>query len=166
MDDALVELIHVKEATRQLRFKNLTNADLEIERDGQIHSYTLKPLDQLFAQGTEAQSIDIDDDDHLALLCTIEQAILLYDQITPGLTDGKVLLALRSLAMNPTGGASGDPLAGYIDRSLRLSLSFNDYSRNEVKLAIRKVLQSVQGHNRESGVRGYLSFIREYVPAF
>jgi hypothetical protein len=166
MDDGLVDLVQRMDlstaaaVTRCVRFKDLATSDLEIERDGQRHSYTLKPMNQLFGQGS---GLDCLDDQFLPLLMTIEEAIVLHDGTTDGLTDGQVALALRSLAMNPEADVPGDPLARCINRALRLFLSFNDYSRQEVKLAIRKILKSVQWHNKESGVRGYLSFIGEHI---
>ena len=43
------------------------------------------------------------------------------------------------------------------------STSLNDYSRQDVKQAIRRIAKSVQTHTQQSGRRGYLDFIRQYV---
>jgi hypothetical protein len=66
--------------------------------------------------------------------------------------------------MNPAADCAGDVLCRRIQIALRLCLSLNDYSRQETKLAIRKVTQSVKRHTSLAGPRGYLSFIREFVP--
>jgi hypothetical protein len=63
------------------------------------------------------------------------------------------------LAMDPDG-ATADPLAKQIQFSLRLTLSLNDYSRQEVRQAIRKIAKSVNRH--KNGDRGYLMFVREF----
>jgi hypothetical protein len=36
----------------------------------------------------------------------------------------------------------------------------NEYSKQEVKLAVRKIARSVELHTSLAGVRGYLDFIR------
>lgn len=59
---------------------------------------------------------------------------------------------------------SNDALARAIQNSLRLLLSTEDYSRYEVKWAVRKILGSVKRHRAAGGIRGYLDFIMEYVP--
>ncbi len=169
MDEQLAELLALEneqspqQAARRVRFKDFATADLEIERDGQKHTYALKPMNQLFGTGFGVDSIAFQDERFHPILMTIEEAIVLYDQSTGGLTDGKVALTLRTLAMNPEADVAADALAQQINCALRLFLSLNDYSRQEVKLAIRKVLQSVQRHNKDAGVRGYLSFIGEFL---
>jgi hypothetical protein len=172
MDQELIELMGRVKAqspaagTSQLRFKDEATDDLEIEREGQKHTYTLKPMQQLFGQGLGVNSIDSLDERFHPLLMTIEREIVFYDNLNRGLTDGQVSLTLRALAMNPEAEIPGDGLARRINRGLRLFLCINDCSRQEVKLAIRKVLQSVDRHNKMSGVRGYLSFIREHLPKY
>ncbi|MFI5381762.1 MAG: hypothetical protein ACHRHE_20895 [Tepidisphaerales bacterium] len=50
-----------------------------------------------------------------------------------------------------------------IQLSLRMALSLNDYSRQDVKQAIRKILKSVDRHTKAAGQRGYLDFIHKYI---
>jgi hypothetical protein len=45
-----------------------------------------------------------------------------------------------------------------------MQLSTHDYSRDEVRRGIRKILESAKRHNDLEGRRGYLDFILEYVP--
>ena len=167
MDEQLVELMELGRGDTQaiaqhVRFKDFATADLEIERNGQHHTYTLKPMAQLFGQGFGVDSVDYLDERFQPLMMTIEEAIVLHDDTIGGLTDGQVALTLRGMAMNPEA-AGSDALAQRINCGLRLFLSLNDFSRQEVKLAIRKVLHSVQRHNKDAGVRGYLSFIRQFL---
>ena len=83
----------------------------------------------------------------------------------PTLTDGTVGLALGLLATNPEGDVQHDALARARQLELRLLLSLNDYSRDEVRQALRKVRKSVDRHTRVDGRRGYLDFICRYLPA-
>jgi hypothetical protein len=73
------------------------------------------------------------------------------------------MLALDKLAIKPET-VSADPVIKRINRDLRMLLSMNDYSRHEVKMAVRKILASVKRHRAAAGTRGYLDFIMEYVP--
>lgn len=134
---------------------------VEIETPGGPVRYTLKPLTQLYAGGGEG-SIDTRDQRHLGLLMAIEEAIVLHYEENPALTDGAVLVALKSLGMNPEAPVS-DVLSSRIQMSLRLLLSLNDYSRNEVRQALRYVAKSVERHSKADGRRGYLEFIRKFL---
>ncbi len=62
--------------------------------------------------------------------------------------------------MSPEAAAAADVLAARIQLSLRLTLSLNDYSRQDVRHALRKVAKSVARHTRLAGPRGYLTFLR------
>ena len=77
------------------------------------------------------------------------------------MTDARVSLALDKLGMSPEGEAGTDVLAKYLQFKLRMVLSMNDYSRNEVKAAIKKIGKSVERHTKLAGPRGYLTFIRQ-----
>jgi hypothetical protein len=124
--------------------------------------YTLKPLDQLYGAGTGRDSFDPEDEEFTALLMAIEAELSASGKDDRQLTDGDALLALKALSMNPAADVGGDILAARIQASLRLCLSLNNYSRQDVKMAIRKVTQSVQRHTRLAGRRGYLDFIKDY----
>jgi hypothetical protein len=120
-------------------------------------TYHLKPLAELFGVGT-GHSVDPQDEAFLPLMLGIEEEIVKYDT-DRHLTDASVALALDQLAMDPAG-PSADPLVRQLQFALRLILSLNDYSRQEVRQAIRKVAKSVQRHN--NGDRGYLRFVRQF----
>ena len=143
-----------------------SSGEIEIAaKDGIVpRRYVLKPMSQLFGKGTGADSIDPRDEKYLPLLLPIEQEILEYWVENPSLSDGQVSLVLEQLGMNPEGPAINDPLKERIQLRLRIALSVHDFSRKDVKLAIRKIGKSVQFHTREAGPRGYLNFIRQYLP--
>jgi hypothetical protein len=122
--------------------------------------YKLIPLEALYGAGN-GPSVDEMDDVYMPLLRCIEEEIVRFDEMREPLTDAAVALALRELSSNPER-PSADALARSIQTSLRLNLSLNDYSRQEVRQAIRKIEKSVMRH--KNGSRGYLEFIEEYVP--
>jgi hypothetical protein len=130
---------------------------IEIAFGKRNETYHLKPLAELFGVGT-GHSFDPQDDIFLPLMLCIEEEIVKYDT-DHYLTDASVALALDQLGMDPAG-ASTDPLARQIQVALRLTLSLNDYSRQEVRQAIRKIAKSVNRH--KNGDRGYLRFVREF----
>lgn len=127
----------------------------------------LRPLGDLYGSGTGAASVDLADERFQPLGIAIEGAIVRYKDERRDLTDGQVLLSLNQLAMNPEAdlsSAAADDLARYLQNELRLALSINNYSREDVRHTIRKIVKSVQRHNRLAGRRGYLQFIREFFP--
>lgn len=124
--------------------------------------YPVKPLDQLYGKGTGRDSLDPQDEIFMPLLTLIEGELSRAGQANPRLTDGDALLALKALSMNPAADVGTDELAALVQAALRLCLSLNDYSRQDVKMAIRKVTQSVQRHTSLAGRRGYLEFIKDY----
>jgi hypothetical protein len=142
----------------RVRFTD-NDGTVELIHGDRNEAYRLKPMTALFGEGHGA-SINTDDDRHLTLLATIEEEIVGYDEEREPLTDADVSLALRALSMNPDQ-PSCDPLARSIQTSLRLCLSLNDYSRQEVRQAIRKIEKSVNRH--KDGLRGYIEFIQEYL---
>ncbi len=128
-------------------------------------AYQLKELEELYLSSEEASDIEPDweDDHYLSLLYAIESAIRRADDYTPGLADSMVITALEKLAIKPEL-KEDNPIIKEINQQLRAQLSLCNYSRYEVKRAIRKILGSVKRHNRIDGIRGYLDFIKEYVP--
>jgi len=138
--------------------------ELEIERPEGPVRYTLKPLKDLYGEGKPVQSISTMDETHLPLLLAIEQEIVRWYRDNPRLTDAHVLLTLRGLAINPEMPCAVDPLGMQLQFGLRLYLSLMDGSRQEVKLALRKIAKSVERHTKASGPRGYVNFIAEYLP--
>jgi len=127
-------------------------------------TYRLKPLGELYGTGTGEATVDPKDQRFMPLLHGIESQIVRFDMEQRGrLTDAAVSLSLGKLAMSPEGDVGNDVLANRIQIGLRLALSLNDYSRQEVKQAIRRIARSVENHTRQSGARGYINFARRYV---
>ena len=101
----------------------------------------------------------------MPLFLAIEQEIVRCYRLNPLLTDGIVALAVDLLAISPESDAQHDSLARSIQLELRLLLSLNDYSRDEVRQVLRKVRKSVDRHTRRDGRRGYLDFLRKHLPS-
>ena len=133
--------------------------EILLEAPGGARRYPLKPLDQLYGAGAGAGSVDPKDARFTPLMLAIEEEILLCDEaVSRSLTDGAVLLALGQLAAN-LGSAPSDPIARRVQVALRLTLSLNDYSRQEVRQGLRHVIRSVERHSKLAGPRGYLNFL-------
>lgn len=126
--------------------------------------YQLKELPELYAT-EQSLSFDIDWDNahYLSLLNTIEGAIRYIDDSNTELTDTKVIFSLEELVSKP-GLKSNDIIVKGINQRLRFQLSFSDYTRKEVRRALKKVLKSAKRHNRIGGIRGYLDFIMQFIP--
>lgn len=126
--------------------------------------YKLKPLNELFSpESSENKEINRNLSYYMPLLYSIERAIQNIYLDNPELTDSSIILALENLALKPEM-MSNDSVLKAINIELRLQLSVSDYSRNEVKKAIRKILNSAIRHNKVGGMRGYLNFISENLP--
>jgi hypothetical protein len=170
MDAELTRLLDdgSDDSTSQLRkeiaFTNEGNV-VEVQTPEGKRSYALKSIAELYGDGNSKPSIEPTDDTFAPLFLSIEQAILNYWRSEPSLTDGQVSLTLDRLGMSPEAEPGDDSLAAYLQRDLRLLLSLNNYSRQEVRATIRKIGKTLARHTRIAGPRGYLSFIREYVPA-
>ncbi len=147
-----------------ISFSNEEDGLVRIESAKGNFMYKLKPLHELFSQksSTVAQ-IDWEDQHFLSLLYTIERAIKKFYKDHYTLTDSDVIPALETLAMKPEA-VSKNSIVRAINQELRLHLSMNSYSRHEVKMAVRKVLSSAKGHNKQGGLTGYLDIIMQYVP--
>src|SRR5665213_2175192 len=136
------------------------SGDIQIVRGENYDLYTLKPLSELYGTGN-AQTVDPGNDRFMPLLRTIESDIVKFDASRRRLTDAEVTLALDAMSMNPEA-PSGDPLVRRLQCGLRLVLSVNDYSRQEVRQAIRKIGKSVVRHTESGRGRGYLNFCLLY----
>ncbi|MEX0777548.1 MAG: hypothetical protein WD042_17725 [Phycisphaeraceae bacterium] len=128
--------------------------------------YTLKPLADLYGQpqASPGSPVDPRDPTYSPLFMAIEEEIGRTYASDPSLSDGAVELALDLLATDPAADLRHEPLAHSIQLALRLLLSLNSYSRDEVRQTLRKIRKSVQWHTRESGRRGYLDFISDFLP--
>jgi hypothetical protein len=173
MDKQLLDLLgpghdtmqpgETRSVTKRIRFPGNDSPEIVVggHEEG-FHSYTLKTLPELYGPGTGASSIDPRDERFLPLLMTIEEEIWRHaETVDPALTDGQVLLAVKDLAMNPEA-EPYEPLARRIALALRLNLSLNDYSRQDVRGALRQVSKSVERHTKAEGRRGYLQFIHQF----
>jgi hypothetical protein len=168
MDQALIELMGASEkpsgsddesSAVDFKFVNEETGEVEVEAAGKKTRYTLKPLAELYGPGRVVSSIDPKDDHYMPLLLRIEEDIITHDGAALDLSDGLVSLALDRMASNPAAAPGSDALCRRLQLGLRLVLSLNDYSKQEVKLAIRKIAKSVELHTSLGGIRGYLDFI-------
>ncbi|HEY2586970.1 MAG TPA: hypothetical protein VGI81_14590 [Tepidisphaeraceae bacterium] len=136
--------------------------EIIVDQAGEERRYAIKPLSDLYGPGHDVDTVDPQDDRFMPLFLAIEEAIVRHwEQDNPGLTDGTVALTLDQLGMGPDS-TTQDPLAQRIQLQLRLCLSMNDYSRQEVKAALKKVGKSVDRHTRAGGPRAYLNFIAQF----
>jgi hypothetical protein len=167
MDQQLIDLIGSGKKGKAEAGITFLDAPGEIDvkgvGEGNSSRYALKPLKELYAPGTDSPSVDPQDEQYMPLFLEIESQIArYYRQDDPGLTDGSVGLTLDQLSMDPESPPAGDLLARRIALGLRLCLSLNAYSRQEVRAALRKVKKSVDRHSKIDGRRGYLNFIVEF----
>lgn len=133
--------------------------EIIIDQAGEERRYALKPLSDLYGARHNVDTVDPQDEQFMPLFLAIEEAIVRHwEQDNPGLTDGAVALVLHQLGMGP----DATTLAQRTQLRLRLCLSMNDYSRQEVKAALKKVAKSVDRHTRASGPRGYLNFVAQF----
>lgn len=133
--------------------------EVEIDTPNGSMGYTLKPLGDLFGEGVDAHTLDFKDECYMPLLMGIEESIVRVYERDPGLTDARVSLALSDLAMNLESPPGPEPLRQWLRADLRLLLSLNDYSRRDVRRALRKIEKSVRRHTRVDGPQGYVNFI-------
>ena len=137
--------------------------EIEIELPDGPRRYLLKPMPELFGPDRPPPGEGWDDDDRiLALLMEIEESNMqFFCDVDPDLTDSHTALVLSNLAMKPGRDPGDDALCRFLQARLRLCLSLNDYSRQEVRWALNKIERSVQLHRSLDGPQGYLTFITE-----
>jgi len=144
-----------------IRIVDPERGEIEVEMSEGPRRHVLKPLPELFGKGHGVSSVDPQDERFMPLLLCIEESIVEHYEQDPDLTDGRVSLALSRLILQPGGDPGDDALCRLLQLDLRLLLSLNDYSRQEVRWALRKIDKSVRRHSRADGPRGYLDFIRD-----
>jgi len=133
--------------------------EVEIAARGEKRRYKLKPLTELYGKD---RGVDIKSDEFVPLLAAIEEQVVLHNmEEAPSLSDGPVLLVMKQLGMDPDH-EPAEPLGKRIHGALRLCLSLNEYSRQNVKGAFRQISKSIQLHTSMGGTRGYVAFIREF----
>lgn len=127
-----------------------------------VERYHLKPLAELYDRGNN-KPVDPLDDDFMPLFYAIEEEFVRSDHSAACREDSDVAIALDLLASGPDGDLRHNVLARRVQLALRLLLSLNNFSRDEVRQALRKIRKSVDRHHREGGRRGYLNFLHEYL---
>jgi len=133
-------------------------------KHGQIETKALlKPLKELFCSEDEVTAVDTEDEDHLEMLEAIEEAILIFYEHHPEITDTDVLMTLDRLSkfLGRDNFYAKDSLAAAIETKLRMTLSFTEYSFRDVRKFLNCILRSVERRKKVNGPRGYLDFIKE-----
>jgi hypothetical protein len=165
MDTELSKLLDIvdddPDCDATVRFADPAAGTIQVTAGEAIHNYTLRPLSELYGPGTGLETLDPTANTFVPLLLSIEEVFLTLADANPKLTDADVAVSLDRLCMSPEAAVPSDPLVGAVQLRLRLTLSLNDYSRQDVRHALRKVKQSVARHTRLAGPRGYLTFIRQ-----
>jgi hypothetical protein len=142
-----------------IEFSKKEKGLINLVSEAETISFKLKSLNNLYNE-----SVKDDSQEHmLPMLHAIESSIRNFDRDEEKLTDSRIISILDKLSMKPET-ESGDPLLELINFQLRLQLSTSDYSRANVRNAVRKVLKSVKLHNSEGGPRGYIDFIYQVLP--
>lgn len=107
----------------EMTFQTEANETWAHLKRGQIETKALlKPLKALFYSQDEVTAIDTEDEDHLEMLEAIEEAILIFYEHRPEITDTDVLMAL-------------DHLFRFLGRD-------NSYAKNSLAAAIETKLRS------------------------
>ncbi len=162
MDTTLLELMNADFGTKEnidqeIRIVNGRLGQIEFDLKSGVTKYTLKPLAELYGDGRGFSSADPTKSEYQSLFYSIERSILTYYEGEESLTDGIVCLTLDRMGVNPACDPRDDELCRCLQFDLRLLLSLENYSKQEVRQAIRTISKSVQRHSR--CVTGYLEFI-------
>ncbi|OPY84298.1 MAG: hypothetical protein A4E72_02307 [Syntrophus sp. PtaU1.Bin208] len=141
-------------------FDRETDGLIRIATDKGELVYQFKPIEELYV---EEESRKDTEEVLLSLLYQIERAIKEYDISNGGLTDSSFIMVLEKLSMKPETPIQ-DELTKWITDYIRMFMSMNNLSRNELRQGINRILRSARRYNKLFGMRGYLNFIRENVP--
>ena len=127
---------------------------------GAVVEHKLLGIDELLEGDAVFVSTDEDwQDRYLPLLMGIEAAIDRVYSRNPGLKDKTVIVVLDRLITKPSI-LIRDELIQAVQSNIRLILSTERYSRNELLGCLRKVQRSVKRHHSVDGPVGYLEFIK------
>ncbi len=159
VDQALLDLVGGRSDRFEVKFKDAPSGEIELRYSGRFQSYRLKPLEELYGTGMCLGSVDPLIAEYMPLVYAIESTILHYYDEHPELNDTLVAVTLDRLAINPACNPAGDMLCHHLQTGLRVELSVHNYSKQEVKQALRVVLKSVNRHTRSGGITGYLEFM-------
>ena len=168
MDDALIKRMDeiagkpasVGEHAVKISHVDDVKGEIALVFGDQEERYALKPLNELYGGGNSG-TVDPQNETYMPLFLCIEEEIARFDAMDGRLNDGTVTLALNRLSMSPDE-PTEDPLIRRIQFGLRMNLSLNNYSRQEVRQAIRKIGKSAERHSEGGRGRGYLNFIEEF----
>jgi hypothetical protein len=164
MDKDLTELLKTdKKAEAAIKFVD-DEGSIEIQNKSGRHPYRLKPLGELYGTGINAGTVDPQSQEYMPLFLCLEEAVMEFWKQEPQLIDGQVQAAYDQVAISPEGAAGDNLLVEGLQLTLRLQLSLNDFSRRDVQRVLRRLSRSVALHTREGGRRGYLTFLRQYMP--
>jgi hypothetical protein len=169
MDQAFIEVLdRYRDDKGGVRFQGKTGGnagELVVGTGEQSETYQLKPLKELYGEGPQAGGANPMTEAYMPLFHGIENEILQCDnEVQRQITDGMVLLSVERLALAPEEEQGDDRLATRIQVALRIVCSLNDYSRQEVRQALRRIARSVEHHTSEGGPRGYLNFLHQVMP--
>jgi hypothetical protein len=173
MDQALLDIMNAgmpadagedAEQAGNIRVIDPQTGEVEVETPHGVKRYILKPVADLFGAGNRDEPRNPENEHFMPLLLGIEESILTWYKHDPDLADGRVGLVLSRLAIKPGCDPAGDILCACVQARLRLILSLNDYSREEVRWALHTIERSVARHTRTDGPQGYLEFINHMLP--
>jgi hypothetical protein len=125
--------------------------------------YVLAPLQELYGRGTGEQSPDPTSEALAPLLLVIQQAIVEAFEDDPRLHDARVARALARLQRCLEGNFAVFGLTAAIQAALRLTLSLNDYSRQDVLAALNEIAQNVAVQSNLAGPQGYVQYLQQYL---
>ena len=160
MDQTLIDLLTAagknESIDSDIRIIDGRAGEIEFDGVGGPTKYTLKPLGELYGSGRGFSSADPLNKAYESLFYTIERSILTYYESDENLSDGIVGLTLDRMGVNPACDPRDDELCRCLQFDLRLFLSLENYSKQEVRQAFRTISRSVQRHSGN-----YLEFIEE-----
>jgi hypothetical protein len=164
VDQKLLDLLNhasgnKEEFEQDIRIGNGRAGEIEFDTQTGPVKYTLQPLAVLYGEGRGFPAADPLNEEYQSLFYTIERSILTYYESDENLTDGVVCLTLDRMGVNPACDPRNDELCRCVQFDLRLFLSIENYSKQEVRQALRTISKSVQRHSSTGGVTGYLEFI-------
>ena len=155
MDDQLVAKMKTFSAEHGDNIKvHFLNDRVEMICGDKTLTHQIKPLGELYGSGN-GKPVKGSDMTFMPLMMGIEQEIISYDKDCT-INDSQVILALNALSSCPEDSYEDD-LTASLQTAIRIAVSMNNYSRQEVRQAIRQILKSVGRH--ENGRRGYIDFI-------
>jgi hypothetical protein len=162
MDQNVIDWLGDQEQTE---LEILPDGTAVIQQPGGARTVALKPLGALYGPGNPGVELDPTSETFMPLFLAIEETIVLHFRRGPSLTDNQVTQTLERIGLRPEADAdAADSLGRELLLKLRLSLSISNYSRQELRAALRKIGKSVARHHREGGPQGYLQFIDRMLP--